>query len=204
MVCGVRDASCHDPGGLRNFESNATVTDCLFVDNSSWTGGGMDNTSGGVVVTGCVFTGNSSIFGGGMSISSTVTVTDCTFTGNLAGAGGGIYVSSGTATVTGSNFCDNTPNHIVGNWADGGGNSFCPLCDESSGPVLEVPAVYPTIQSAINAACDGAEVVVSPGTYFERINLGGKAIIVRSTGGPEVTTIDAQGTGSSALCRPHR
>jgi hypothetical protein len=185
-------------GGLRNYESNPTVTDCLFVNNSAGTGGGMDNTASSPSVSGCVFTGNTAVFGGGMAniSGSNATVTDCTFTGNLAGGGGGLFVAGGTTTLAGSIFCDNSPNHVYGNWIDDGGNSFCPLCDESSGPVLEVPEAYPTIQSAINAACDGSEVVVAPGTYFERISFGGKAITVRSSDGPDVTTIDGQGNGS--------
>ena len=46
-----------------------------------------------------------------------------------------------------------------------------------------VPAQYATIQAAITAAQAGDAVVVSPGTYSESINLGGKAITVRSTTG---------------------
>jgi hypothetical protein len=189
-------------GGLRNYKCYATVTDCLFADNSAKTGGGLDISGGSASVTGCVFTGNTAVFGGGLAVSvssSTTTVTDCTFAGNLADGGGGLHVDSATATVGGSSFCDNSPTHIAGNWVNAGGNFFCPLCDESSGPVLEVPAVYPTIQSAINVACDGSEVVVAPGTYFERISFGGKAITVRSSGGPHVTTIDGQGSGTVVL-----
>ena len=47
--------------------------------------------------------------------------------------------------------------------------------------VRNVPATYATIQAAINAAADGDEVVISPGTYVENINLGGKNIKVRSS-----------------------
>ncbi|HXG94930.1 MAG TPA: right-handed parallel beta-helix repeat-containing protein [Blastocatellia bacterium] len=57
-----------------------------------------------------------------------------------------------------------------------------------------VPADYPTIQQAINAAVDGDTVVVSPGTYFESINFMGKAITVTSERGPEVTIIDGRNT----------
>lgn len=49
------------------------------------------------------------------------------------------------------------------------------------------PGSYPTIQAAIDAASDGDEVVVPPGTYAEEIRFHGKAITVRSTDGPEVT-----------------
>ncbi len=56
---------------------------------------------------------------------------------------------------------------------------------------LHVPADFRTIQSAIDAAADDDEIVVAPGTYHEAINFLGKAITVRSSGGREVTTIDA-------------
>ncbi len=45
-----------------------------------------------------------------------------------------------------------------------------------------VPQQYSTIQAAINASVVGDQVVVSPGTYNEAINFGGKNITVRLTG----------------------
>ncbi len=45
---------------------------------------------------------------------------------------------------------------------------------------IYVPADYATIQSAIEAAVDGDEIIVSPGTYLENINFNGKAITVAS------------------------
>ena len=45
---------------------------------------------------------------------------------------------------------------------------------------IKVPADYPKIQLAINAAVNGDTVLVSPGTYFENINFRGKKIIVTS------------------------
>ncbi|MBN2444071.1 MAG: S8 family serine peptidase [Spirochaetales bacterium] len=48
-------------------------------------------------------------------------------------------------------------------------------------PVLEVPAEYGTIQQAIDAAWNGASVVVSPGIYTETISYNGKSITVKST-----------------------
>ena len=58
-------------------------------------------------------------------------------------------------------------------------------------PVLYVPGAYPTIQAAIDAASDGNDVVVSPGTYNENINFLGKRITVSSTDGPDATAIQA-------------
>lgn len=59
-----------------------------------------------------------------------------------------------------------------------------------------VPAEYATIQQAIDASVNGDAVLVSAGTYLEKINLGGKHIAVKSVDGPEATIIDATYLGS--------
>src|SRR5437899_12023267 len=61
---------------------------------------------------------------------------------------------------------------------------------------INVPAGQPTIQAAINAASNSDTVLVAPGTYRENINFMGKAIIVTSSGGPSVTTINGGAAGS--------
>jgi parallel beta-helix repeat protein len=61
------------------------------------------------------------------------------------------------------------------------------------GETIHVPADFNNIQAAIDAASDGDEIEVSPGTYNEAINFKGKAIRLYSSGGPEVTIIDANG-----------
>jgi hypothetical protein len=71
----------------------------------------------------------------------------------------------------------------------------------TSAAVIEVPANYATIQGAINAASGGDEIIVSPGTYVENINFGGKNVILRSTdpASPTVvasTVIDGNGSDS--------
>lgn len=60
---------------------------------------------------------------------------------------------------------------------------------------LRVPADQPTIQQAIDAAVNGDVVLVSPGTYFERIDYRGKAISIQSTDGPAQTIIDGSNGG---------
>jgi len=62
--------------------------------------------------------------------------------------------------------------------------------------VIRVPADFPTIQEAIDAAADGTTVLVAPGTYVENITFAGKAIALTSEEGPERTTIDGGAAGS--------
>ncbi len=58
---------------------------------------------------------------------------------------------------------------------------------------------HASIQDAIDAASNGDEIVVAPGTYNEKINFNGKAITVRSSDGPGVTIIDGTGLNDSVV-----
>jgi predicted outer membrane repeat protein len=78
-------------------------------------------------------------------------------------------------------------------------------CGDNSWTGLNPDCVAPdgpkaTIQAAINAADLGDEVVVAPGIYTETIDLGGRAITVRSSGGRDVTTIDGQDASTVITC----
>jgi hypothetical protein len=66
----------------------------------------------------------------------------------------------------------------------------------AAGADIFVPDNQPTVQDAIIAAAPGDTVVVRPGTYVENIDFLGKAIIVKSESGPDVTTLDGGQTGS--------
>jgi parallel beta-helix repeat protein len=59
----------------------------------------------------------------------------------------------------------------------------------ASAGTIHVPGDYPKIQEAINAAANGDTLLVAAGTYYERINFKGKAILVKSSDGPAVTVI---------------
>ena len=69
-----------------------------------------------------------------------------------------------------------------------------------TGPVndiLRVPQDAPTIQAAIDRIAAGGHVVVAPGTYRENLIVRGKDVVIRSTGGPKQTVIDAGGAGQA-------
>ena len=199
-------------GGMLNlFVASAVVQDCVFIENSSDDdGGGLWHRTiqGGGTATfeRCEFIGNTTMFsGGGAQLSSDVSgtqhiiVSECAFTGNTALGPGGLLADDMTLIV-GTAFVGNTPTHAIGEWIDGGGNSFSPaVCDPGAGNSVGVPSDFPTIQEAIDAVCDGATITVAPGVYTESINLAGKAIVVRSSGGADVTTIDARATGFAVV-----
>ena len=77
-------------------------------------------------------------------------------------------------------------------------------CFSVSAGVIGVPGEYTTIQSAIDGAVDGDTVRVARGLYIGRgnrdIDFRGKALVVISEEGPEVTVIDCGGSPDT----PHR
>ncbi|MHC4428797.1 MAG: right-handed parallel beta-helix repeat-containing protein [Planctomycetota bacterium] len=59
---------------------------------------------------------------------------------------------------------------------------------------------YCSIQTAIEAAGTGDEILVAPGIYLETIDFLGKAITLRSAEGPQTTIIDAQYLRTAVTC----
>ncbi len=111
-------------GGMYNFKSSPTVSNCIFTDNhakisgggSKGDGGGMYNDNSDPIVTDCTFELNSAEGGGGGMYNnySNPTVTRCTFSVNSADlaiwnrSGGGMYNINSSPTVTDSNFTGNS------------------------------------------------------------------------------------------------
>ena len=75
----------------------------------------------------------------------------------------------------------------------------------ASSKTIHVPGDCTKIQEAIDAAVDGDTVLVAPGSYLESINLNGKKVMVKSSGGAVVTVIDGNHTWIAArsLLHPH-
>lgn len=59
-----------------------TVSNCEFINNSTYTQGGAIHSSGTLVLDKCTFTGNKAVSGGGVYCSGNLTITDCQFSGN--------------------------------------------------------------------------------------------------------------------------
>ncbi len=73
-------------GGIDNFDSYATLINCVFRENSAGAGGGLRSASSNLVLINCAFSKNSAISGGGISINAfgDPTIVNCIFTGNTA------------------------------------------------------------------------------------------------------------------------
>ncbi|MCH2134094.1 MAG: right-handed parallel beta-helix repeat-containing protein [Phycisphaerales bacterium] len=70
--------------------------------------------------------------------------------------------------------------------------------------IIEVPTDYPTIQEAVDAAVNGDDILVLPGTYTSGgpyvVDMLGKEVTLRSTNGPSFTFIDGFGKVAGINC----
>ncbi|HWW60827.1 MAG TPA: hypothetical protein VN181_05605, partial [Thermoanaerobaculia bacterium] len=63
-------------------------------------------------------------------------------------------------------------------------------CTAAFAEELRVPERFASIQAAVVASVNGDVVLVAPGTYRESLDLLGKQITVRGSGGAAVTILD--------------
>ena len=127
-------------GGIYNDSAALTVTNCVLIRNSAYSGGGIRNegVSGGatLTVTNSTISGNSSAGGGGIANltsggDATLTVSNCTISDNSGDYDGGdgianyAYEGDARLTITNSTISGNgspgsLPGGGVSNIADGG------------------------------------------------------------------------------------
>ena len=134
-------------GGLCNYSGSPTLTDCEFIGNvSGIDGGGMLNTDSSPTVTNCIFTSNTANDSGGGISCYAATITGCAFIQNTATNGGGIFSSGSdendSPTISNSNFCENNPDAIYGNWNNSSGNEFLNTCGDIEGACCVKEACY--------------------------------------------------------------
>jgi hypothetical protein len=68
-------------------------------------------------------------------------------------------------------------------------------CDGVTDPFTQVPGDHASIQAALDAATQGDTICVGPGTWSERLDWGGKGVLVGGTEGPATTILDGGGVG---------
>lgn len=78
--------------------------------------------------------------------------------------------------------------------------SFVFSFSTSYATIIHVPAQQSRIQNGVSAAFSGDTVLVAPGIYVETVNLQGKAILLTSSAGRELTSIRAANSGGAVVC----
>ncbi len=117
----IRHGVSFNGGGLHNIDSNLTLTDVTFTENTADYGGGMYNDSGILTLNDVNFINNVSVVSGGglnnYTPNEVIVLNGVAFSGNIAGnAAGGVALYGGDAVFTNVVF----DNNIAEN-SDGGG-----------------------------------------------------------------------------------
>ena len=221
LIC--RNLSNGFGGGIAT-NAETTITNCTICDNRSANlGGGLYVDIYAVTVTDSIIWANSADLGGdqvwdptGIASVSYSDVqggwpgtgnidSDPLFTRGTSSACGDYYLGQTAAGQYQTSPCvDAGSDNAAGLGLDSyytrtdhqGDSGTVDMGFHDVEPVIKVPADFPTIQAAIDAASTGKTVAVSPGTYNEDIDFKGKAIKVVSSNGPETTTIKGTGSGS--------
>jgi len=115
-------------------------------------------------------------------------------------------ISDGTSMDCNSNGVPDECDINNGTSSDDNNNGVPDECDPAAVWTVDDDgdADFYTIQEAIDAASDGEEILVYPGTYTGTgdnvVNMMGKEIWLHSSEGPEVTVIDGEGVRRGIMC----
>jgi len=103
-------------GGISNYKSNPTISNCIITSNTATNyGGGIENSASSPAIANCTISSNSASTGGGMCIQGAgpgdnLTVSGCTLSSNT---GGGLYNNGSSLTVSNTTFSNNTGRGIT-------------------------------------------------------------------------------------------
>ncbi|QQO07812.1 right-handed parallel beta-helix repeat-containing protein [Breznakiella homolactica] len=100
-------------GGIYNYDSSPTITDCTISGSTATTGGGgiFNNNNSNPAITNCTISNNNSSVGGGIfnNNGSSPTIINCTISNNNASSyGGGIYNYDNSPVITNCTISGNT------------------------------------------------------------------------------------------------
>jgi len=119
-------------GGVYNWESSPTLTNCTFSVNAASSGGGLYNYGGSPTLINCIFSTNFATGrGGGMENSwhswypeqCKPTLIKCTFTANVAEDGGGVFNETSSPWINNCVF--------IGNFARWSGGGMCNIYESN-------------------------------------------------------------------------
>jgi predicted outer membrane repeat protein len=122
------DPSTYEGGGMRNYQSNPTLVNIIFIGNKADYGGGMLNNGSSPTLKNVIFSGNRAVSGGGIDNfnNSNPILTNVTFIENsVTYWGGGIHNAGSNPILTNVTFSANSANN-------GGGGIY----NNSGSPVL--------------------------------------------------------------------
>jgi hypothetical protein len=138
-------------GGMHNYYSSPTITNCTFTSNSAYMyGGGMYNSSSSPNLTNCTFSSYSDGYGGGIyNESSSPSLTNCTFTLNSVSYGGGMYNSSSSSPgITSCTFTSNSVSHYGGGIANATSSPILTNCTFTSNSAASGGGMYNSSSSS--------------------------------------------------------
>ena len=144
-------SSEHGGAIFSRYSGSPIITNCTFNENvSQKTGGAISTTEYQATnfgITGCTFISNTTSGDGGGIYCFQSTIFDCKFMQNSATEnGGGVFsggnTSKGSPTISTTDFCENNPDPIYGNWVNKGGNEFLNDCGDVEGACCVKDACY--------------------------------------------------------------
>ena len=216
----INNTSSSTGGAILNWEHDATIANCRFIDNMGFDGGAISTVLCGPNITNCMFSGNIAQSWGGGVFNNTdcyTRITHCSFSGNVANEGGGIYTRP-PLVVTNSIFWDNTANIgpeiwdfstggdatvqfscVKGGWTGIGGHNIStdPLFAGAAFDDLRLQAGSPAIDAANSAFSVLPFATDLDGN--QRI-IDDPATVDTGIGFPDVTDMGAYEFGSTPPC----